>query len=381
MDITDITPLDETRQFIGSIIYAKPEELDLITLAIAVTHVSEQFRTLPRILITAEQGGTGKTAVLDCVKLLGRNVEPANGTGPAIKNLFKGRDGSDPLTLLRDEIHHDFGKTGMNRPDKELYDVLLRGYRKGETSNFGNQNTTVKPEITNVAFMAGLGVRPIADDLYTRTIQVTMHMKPERLPVRMISSESEEAEARAVGVRDALHAWARSIAKDAKRIARDEIHSSLHPKLANRSAQIWGPILAVAKAAGDGWLRRGLMAFNAIALDGSDRPVLTGRQQLVMDVAEYFKVTGGDFATSKDIAAFLHETNPDRYDDFGPQAMFNFMKDTFGPTSVRRNPESGETERGRYSDEVTELAKSIEAKLLPNETEGRELEEWETEML
>jgi len=376
--LPDLSPLDEAREYIASCVYATAEQLDALTLATALSHVASAVTTLPRVLVTSRKdnnghGQSGKTSVLDIAMVLCNNALDANGTGPGLKDAFIDNDGQEPLVLTRDEIHHVFGRSGRNGQQNPIYDPLLRGYRWNATHRFGSGQTSVAVSIYSMAFMAGQG-NAVPADLVSRSVVIEMTAKPESMDLR--STTDPAVISFGESIRDSLHRWMVSLEPIVRTYFRNDVNRRLHPRLANRRAEVWGPLFAVALAAGGEWPARCMNAFKALALDGVDTVVITPRQECLLDMAAFFRDEGAPvFAGSKQVGTYLWGLEKKIYNTLSPEMISNLMTQAAGPTKVRRILEA--TERGRFGADVIALAEELERKLKPEAGLDRIIPEWE----
>lgn len=379
-DLLDSTPLDATRSFIAEVLYAKAEVIDALALVMAVSHATDAFTTVPRVLVTAEQPGAGKTTVLDLAMMLAGNPLDGNGTAYGIKSAFIDNDGRPSLTIVRDEIHHIFGKNGMRGGQNPLYDPLLRGYRASAKHIFSSGQSAQQVSIYGVAFMAGLG-NAVPGDLMSRSIHLSMEMKPES--VELQPSDDESVTTIGLETGSSLHAWVRGNAKDIKQLFRRTSGRRLHPKLVNRRAQIWAPLFSIALVAGGSWPQRCREAFEYLALDTSDRPVLTPPERCLLDLAAVFRADPDrEWMSVPELweGLLLRPTSPELYEKLSPKALYNLMSVAVGRAEPEIKKVEGKAQRVRYAADVLDLAASLERKLQPEDISATELEEWEVAM-
>lgn len=269
------TPLDEIRSWLETFIAATPTQLDAVALWIAHTHVMDANVTTPRLLITSDKPATGKTTLLTIVRDLSHLGFDGNGTSYAFRSALAECRGN--LTISYDEVSDVFGRSGMNASSSLLAQVLRRGYKKGATEAWSVGRVSEPIDIFVPVAMTGLRTA-VPHDIYTRCVEI--ELKPGK-PTEYY--DIREAESRSEMYRDSLRAWLRG--------RRDEIARfralGLHDKLTGRLLEIWEPLLAVASVADltGAWLERGLEAFAALALDDSQRVVLTPDQTIVRDMA------------------------------------------------------------------------------------------------
>lgn len=275
------TPLDDARAFAASILYASGPMLDALTLACAVSHALDAFPTVPRLLFAADGPETGKTTALDVVALLGQNAWLADATAAALRSKF-----NEPAipTLLIDEAQTVWGASGRNAGNPQLGRIAREGYRRSAKLSMSVGRVT--EDVPAYCVMAIAGMKTVVPaDIRSRCIVFPMTRKPAAMVLR--PSQDVETELSGIMVRDNLHAFVRTNV-DALRLSVRDM-PTLHPKLTDRRRQVWLSILAMADIAGGTWPARALDAFKTLALDASDRPVLTESQRILRDAATYLR--------------------------------------------------------------------------------------------
>lgn len=376
------SPLDELRDFVSETLYLKPEQTDAVALAIAASHATDAFITIPRILVTAEHPQSGKSTLLDVAMMTAGNPLDGAGTAPGLTAAFINNDGRQPLTLVRDEISQIFNRNGLGGQKHPLYDPLVRGYRKSATVLFSSGHQANLVSIYGMAWLAGLGVACPAD-LRSRSIHIKMQPKPESMILRPTGAEDTLALGKVY--QDALHRWTRAQFSFLKDYARNTPLHRIHPKLSNRRAEIWCSLFAVATMAGGSWPARCLMAFEALALDESDRPVVTPLQQVLLDMADVFRVNGGTkFLPVKTLYDGLLDMPHagELYDQVSAKTLLNLMQRAAGQDSTPKwDASQGKTVRVRFRDDIVPAADRLMAVLYPEpEVTSDAPEQWEIEL-
>lgn len=378
----DVTPLDELRDFVSETLYLKPEQMDAVTLAIAASHAADAFITIPRVLVTAEHPQSGKSTLLDVAMMTSGNPLDGAGTAPGLTAAFINNDGRQPLTLVRDEISQIFNRNGLGGQKHPLYDPLVRGYRKSATHLFSSGHTANLVSIYSMAWLAGLGVACPAD-LRSRSIHIKMQPKPESMILRPTGAEDTLALGKVY--QEALHRWTRAQFSFLKDYARNTPLHRIHPKLSNRRAEIWCSLFAVAAMAGGSWPARCLMAFEALALDESDRPVVTPLQQVLLDMADVFRVSGSaKFLPVKvlydGLLSMPHAG--ELYDQVSAKTLVDLMQRAVGCDSTPKwDAGRGKTVRVRFRDDIVPAADKLMAALYPEpEVQSDAPEQWEVEL-
>lgn len=291
--------LNSVREFITSIVYLTDEMADAFAALLSVTHVVDAFTTVPRGLVVSNDPASGKTTLaIDVPAMLAFNGWAADATEYALKAKY-----SEPqrVTLLLDEISKIFGESGLNGRNNKIYKILAEGYRNTATLSMAVNRVATDVSSYGVAFMAGLKTA-VPSDLRTRS--VVFNMKQIPTGIELADSLDPSVQAEGFALRDALHAWSVLHADEMTEFALNGLRR-VHPKLTGRKRQIWGPLFAVAASAGGTWPARMLAAFQTMALDASEKPVLTVPQQLLLDTADILVKRGLDQIFTYDLIPLL----------------------------------------------------------------------------
>jgi hypothetical protein len=247
---------DFLRRFIA---YPSEHALDAHALWIAHTHLMDVWESTPRLAFLSPEPGSGKTRALEVTELLvPRPVEAVNAT-PAF--LFRRiSDAAGLPTILFDEIDTLFGAKA--REHEEIRGVLNAGHRRGAVAGRcvvrGKVVETEELPAFCAVAVAGLGMLP--DTLFSRSIDVRMRRRAPEEVVEPYRRRIHSAEGHAL--RDRLAAWC-----DLVRATLVGTWPEMPASIADRDADKWEPLLAVADAAGGGWQTRARVAAVALVAD------------------------------------------------------------------------------------------------------------------
>jgi len=294
---------NKVRQFISQLVYAKPAYLDVVTMALAVSHAKDAFTTVPYILATSDQPASGKSTIaLDVPMLLGDRMESIDRTTTrdALNNMFLER--LTPNTAW-DDIGKIFGPNGTSGSTTNFYTVLVKSYRKDATTSMSRNGARMTVSTYGMAWMNGLK-NAVPQDLFTRSIHLQMEAAPDGVKLRDALEDSVGGEAKIL--KEALHAWAGSHKEQFTGYMRNQVRT-VHPKLEKRRRQTWGPIFAAASAAGGEWPRKIFDAFVAIALDSDETPTLVPDQKCLFDTAAILMERGLSEIFASDLIQALRE--------------------------------------------------------------------------
>jgi uncharacterized protein DUF3631 len=238
--------LDDIAAWFGRFIrVTDPDDLNLLTLWCAHTHLVVELYTTPRLQVDSVIFGSGKTTVLDHLQRLCENpVQAATLSSPAlIPRLLE----SAMRTLLLDEVDRSL------HPDKpgvgELIGIINSGYR------FGATRPVLVPvkgggwearEMSTYAPVVMAGNSPnLPPDTVSRSLRILL--MPD-LGGTVEDSDWELIEGDAARLRASLARWAESVRQLVKGSA-----VTLPVKCVGRSKEKWRPLKRVAVAAGGDW--------------------------------------------------------------------------------------------------------------------------------
>ena len=358
----DPTLLDEIDVFADNCLFVTDAQRTVNILASASSHDPGASSAQPRIIVTAPKQ-SGKSTYMDVGLMLSDNGWMSNATQAGLRAFFN-TEGNH--TLFTDESQLYFGETGLRGQHLELYKVGVEGYRKRATLSFSVARTLTIVSDYGVAWFAGIGdcvPSPIMD----RGIRIEMVPKPES--VEKWDTLDDSVYASGLEYQSQLHEWVLSNHDYLEWFNKNRTRR-LHPKMNARRRQIWGPLAAIAYAAGGTWPARFMEAFLALGLDtGKIRP--TTNQQIVLDAAEIIK--------AHEPCAFLYtidlvENLPERkiYEDWSEEYMLQALSRALGNTRQHLGTRlDGEHWRGKGRDcaQILEEAQKIQDHLWPEEPE------------
>ena len=361
--------LGDASAFTAEILYAAPTAIDTLVLACAVSHDVDLFNSVPRLLFTSDEPKSGKTTALDIACMLAFNAWMADPTSFALRAKFNepGR-----TTFVLDEISKIFGTSGLRGQANPLYRILVEGYRRTAKLSLAVDRTAVDVSSYSMAFCAGLG-SAAPDDLRSRSIIFGMKPTPEHMPEMRSSVDFDtwaEGEIHNGQLHQAVIASAMEISA-AYRSARPA-----HRKLKGRLGQIWNPLFAVASVAGGEWPQRCLDSFKTLALDASDRPVLSPVQMILRDAAGLFRQTGWDRMFASQVVAGLRTLDEELYHALPDRRFAQLLTAALGPTTAMTV--DGLRARGFYATAVSTAWNALNAQLSAADTEPYEADQYDT---
>lgn len=221
------------------------EYADTFALWVAHTHLIGEFDNSPRLIFKSAEKESGKTRALEVLEVLVPGaLNTFNATVPAIFRVLE----MERTTLLIDEVDAIFNPKAA-KENEDLRALLNAGYRRGATVvrcvGEGKKMTVKRFPVFAATALAAIGDLP--DTIESRGIVVPMR---RRAPDENVAPfRRRHAETEAEDVRDWLQQWSEYQA--------DHLQEPAMPDgIADRAADIWEPLLAVADLAGDDWPER-----------------------------------------------------------------------------------------------------------------------------
>ncbi len=266
------------------------------TLALwyAHTHLAEHFYVTPRLILDSAEPGSGKTRVLEVAQYLVAAPEMTLSASRAA--LFR-MVAAGPITILFDEVDTIFNnKTGGGNED--LRALLNAGYKRSATiPRYDAKTRSVQrfPVYTPAALAGIAGGMPAT--ITTRAI--TIHMRRRRPDERVEPFRERLVEQQAAPLRSELAHWARSIVHQA-----GTAEPTMPDGVADRAAEIWEPLLAIADAAGGHWPETARAACGHFVLARTPDDESLGIE-LLADLRTAFTDSGSDRITTKALLATL----------------------------------------------------------------------------
>jgi len=254
--------LDDVFNFTGRFI-AYPSKNTHIAhvLWIAHTHLMEIWSSTPRLAVLSPAKECGKTRVLEVTEaLVPRPIMAVNVTSAYLIRKIGATEGLP--TVLFDEIDTVFGKNA--RHNEDIRALINAGYRRGmgsgRVAKKGDLFTTEEISAYCAFALAGIGIDTLPDTVLSRSIILSMRRRTANEIVepwreRTCSEEGNE-------IRDRLTRWASSV-KDGLRDNWPEMPQGVE----DRSADVWEPIISVAKAAGCRWSEQAHVACVALVTE------------------------------------------------------------------------------------------------------------------
>jgi len=257
---------------------------DAVTLWAAHAHMIEHFHTTPRLAAISPEPESGKSRLLEILATL--TPDPMLMLSPSPAALFR-KIAAHPITLLVDECDTVFSSRGKEDQNEDLRALLNAGYRRGATIPrcVGPRHDVVEFPVFAATALAGIGDLP--DTVMTRAIIFRMRRRTAAEPIEQYRIRVNEPEGHAL--RDRLALWAIAVGESA-----GAAWPTLPLGVADRRAEAWEPLIAVADLAGGDWPQRARVAAVAdVAAHKTREPslgirLLTDTRTAMGDMAAIF---------------------------------------------------------------------------------------------
>lgn len=236
--------LARVHDFLGRfVVYPSDHAQIAHTLWAAHAHAMKAWESTPRIAFLSPEPGSGKTRALEVTELLVPRAVEAVNTTPAY--LF--RKVADPKglpTILYDEVDTLFGPKAKD--NEEIRGMLNAGHRRGAVAGrcVTRGEVVETEELPAYCAVALAGLHNLPDTLFTRSVIIRMK---RRSPGEQVTPYRRRVYlGEGTGLRDELAGWAADYSLG-------DAWPLMPPGIADRDADVWEALLAVADAAGGDW--------------------------------------------------------------------------------------------------------------------------------
>jgi hypothetical protein len=259
--------LREVRSWLGRFV-AYPSEHARVahTLWIAHTHLMDAWDSTPRIAFLSPEPASGKTRALEVTEPLVPNPVEAVNVTPAY--LFR-KVGESAPTVLYDEIDTVFGPRAKENED--IRGLLNAGHRRGAVAGrcVPTGKTVRTEEIPAYCAVAYAGIGGLPDTILSRCVVVRMRRRSPGEQVEPWRRRQHTPDGHLL--RAKLAGWAADI-----RNSVTDVWPIMPVGVADRDADVWEALLAVADAAGGDWPARARAAAVALVAQTKASPPSLG---------------------------------------------------------------------------------------------------------
>jgi hypothetical protein len=251
-----------------------------------------RWDSTPRLAFLSAEPASGKTRALEVTELLVPNPIQTVNVSPAY--LFRKVGSEEGVTVLFDEIDTVFGPRAKENED--IRGLLNAGHRRGATTGrcVVRGKEVLTEELPAYAAVAVAGVGWLPDTLLSRCVIVRMRRRRQEERVEQFRRRIHEVEG--WHIRDQISAWAGEAGKEVR-------WPNLPPQIADRDADLWEPLIAVADAVGGCWPDRARVAAVTLVTEARDVEPSLGIK-LLTDIKVVFNEE--EALSSKVMLAALH---------------------------------------------------------------------------
>jgi len=245
-DLDGAQLLDDLRDFLARfVVYPSEHTLNAHVLWIAHTWLMNAWESTPRIAFLSPEPGSGKSRALEVTEpLVPRPIHAVNCTPAYLFRKVSDPDGEP--TILYDECDTLFGPKAKDH--EEIRGMINAGHRKGAMAGrcVVRGKIVETEELPAYCAVALAGLDDLPDTIMSRAVVVRMRRRSPSEPVEPWRRRINTPEG--YKLRDRLAAWADMVGSEAA-AAWPEIPNGV----ADRAADVWEPLLAVADLAGGDW--------------------------------------------------------------------------------------------------------------------------------
>lgn len=276
--------LDDVARFLcGYVAFPSGHAAVAVALWAAHTHLVSEFESTPRLALLSPEKQCGKSRVLELLELLSAGAETLSDASPAY--LYR-RIGAGQVTILLDEADAIWKRGKSDETAEALRSIVNAGHRRsatvGRVEMTGQAAKLTRFRVYAPAAVAGIGTLP--DTIMDRAVVIRMRRRAPGEQIRDYRERTTRPEGDAL--RDQLAAWAAQV--------KDRVGCpwpDMPPGVADRPADVWEPLLAVADLAGGDWPKRATEACTAFVAGGRDDTESLGTR-LLADVRAVWPSSG-----------------------------------------------------------------------------------------
>lgn len=257
-------------------------------------HAIEAFDSTPRLALMSAEKQSGKTRALEVLDLVvPRSAMRSSMSAPS---LFRMIDKKQPTVLL-DEVDTIFGRA--TETFEELRGMLNSGHRRGATVSrcTGDGGNIRETEFRVFCATALAGIGDLPDTVTDRSILIRMKRRNPADRVEPFRHRAAKVEADVI--KERCEAWAAAAVP-----ALDGNYPEMSP-LADRPADVWEPLFAIADLAGDdwsGWIRAAAGVMTGTGSEGNQSLGV----RLLADCRQVFAASNAERFPSAQLVASLN---------------------------------------------------------------------------
>jgi hypothetical protein len=249
--------LEEVRALlVGYVSFPSEHAATAVALWAMHAHAVRSAESTPRLALLSPVKQSGKTRTLEVLDLL--TPSPMHTVNCSVAALFRAVSAGQP-TLLMDEADTYFGPRSAEIHE-ELRAMVNAGHRRGAVAHrcVGQGTNQEVREFPAFAALALAGIGDLPDTVLDRAVVITMKRRAPADTVRAF--RLREAKPEGDKLRRRLAGWARANAEEL-----ESARPVMPDGIADRPADCWEPLLAIADLAEGDWPKRARAA--AVALN------------------------------------------------------------------------------------------------------------------
>jgi hypothetical protein len=257
-DMDGAEVLNAVERFLaGFISYPSEHARVAHVLWVAHAHLMHAWESTPRLAFLSPEPASGKSRALEITELLVPRPVQAVNVSPAY--LFrKVADKAGRPTILFDEIDTIFGPRA--KENEEIRGLLNAGHRPGAVAGrcVVKAKSVETEEIEAYCAVAVAGLGSLPDTILSRSVVIRMR---RRAPGETVEPYRRRLHGpRGEGLRERLADWLADASP---------AWPAMPDGIADRDADVWEPLLAVADLAGAAWPERARAAAVALVADSN----------------------------------------------------------------------------------------------------------------
>jgi hypothetical protein len=329
--------LHDVQAFVRRYVVLNDAQTVAVTLWVAHTHAIAAAEFTPYLQVTSATAESGKTRVLDVLKLL---VLRPWFTGRVSAAVLVRKIDAEHSTLLLDESDAAF--SGEKEYAEALRGILNTGYQRNGTSSLcvGQGANITYRDFSTFSPKAIAGIGKLPDTVASRAIRIELKRRAKSEAIHKF--RERDARVESAPIYQALLGWARCDAViDALRTARPP----MPPGLRDRGEDVVEPLLAIADLAGGDWPQQARQAVVALMGSASEQDV---NVELLHDIFDVFQDACVSFVPSDDLVKKLSELDSRPWGDWknGRPISTRGLADRLKPFGIEPKRNTAGTARG-----------------------------------
>jgi putative DNA primase/helicase len=298
--VDGVAVLDEIRDHLRRFIILPEGAVEAIALWVVHTYSTKAAGVFPILAVISPDKRCGKSRLLSVLGALVYRPLPAANVSPAA--IYRVIELFHP-TFLLDEADAWF-------PEKEeLRGLLNAGYERGQSviRIVGEDQEPRSFRVDGPKAIAAIGKLP--DTVQDRSVVVRMRRR----------TASESIEAWRINQKVEIEPIRRRIVRWTQDVL--QVLTAMDPQvptgLGDRAADRWRELLKIADAAGGDWPRTARWAAVVLSSEGGEDDEMSPAIQLLADIADRFRETGGEKVSSHDLVESLNAREDRPWREYG----------------------------------------------------------------